>query len=107
MASIGALGAFDLGSSPGRATIFLKENVEIVVCVGTDKAVSPLNTYGATKHLMEKLFVTASNHINPAKHRTKFLAVRYGNVLEYSSNNVDILTKDEMITILNQEIFNK
>ena len=25
MASIGALGAFDLGSSPGRATIFLKE----------------------------------------------------------------------------------
>ena len=26
---------------------------------------------------------------------------------EYSSNNVDILTKDEMITILNQEIFNK
>ena len=85
----------------------LKENVEIVVCVGTDKAVSPLNTYGATKHLMEKLFVTASNHINPAKHRTKFLAVRYGKVLEYSSNNVDILTKDEMITILNQEIFNK
>ena len=56
---------------------------------------------------MEKLFVTASNRINPAKHRTKFLAVRYGNVLEYSSNNVDILTKDEMITILNQEIFNK
>ena len=85
----------------------LKENVEIVVCVGTDKAVSPLNTYGATKHLMEKLFVTASNHINPAKHRTKFLAVRYGNVLEYSSNNVDILTKDGMITILNQKIFNK
>ena len=65
----------------------LKENVEIVVCVGTDKAVSPLNTYGATKHLMEKLFVTASNHINPAKHRTKFLAVRYGNVLG-SSNSV-------------------
>ena len=26
---------------------------------------------------------------------------------EYSSNNVDVLTKDEIITILNQEIFNK
>jgi len=59
----------------------LKEDVETCVCIGTDKAVSPLNTYGATKLLMEKLFVTASNYLNPQRHRTKFLAVRYGNVL--------------------------
>mgnify|MGYP006116951137 CR=1 FL=1 len=59
----------------------LKEDVETCVCIGTDKAVSPLNTYGATKLLMEKLFVTASNYLNPKRHRTKFLAVRYGNVL--------------------------
>jgi UDP-N-acetylglucosamine 4,6-dehydratase/UDP-glucose 4-epimerase len=65
----------------------LKENVEVAVCIGTDKAVSPLNTYGATKHLMEKLFVTASNYINPIRHKTRFLAVRYGNVLG-SSNSV-------------------
>ena len=65
----------------------LKENVEVAVCIGTDKAVSPLNTYGATKHLMEKLFVTASNYVNPVRYKTKFLAVRYGNVLG-SSNSV-------------------
>ena len=65
----------------------LKENVEVAVCIGTDKAVSPLNTYGATKHLMEKLFITASNYINPVRYKTKFLAVRYGNVLG-SSNSV-------------------
>ena len=65
----------------------LKENVEIAICIGTDKAVSPLNTYGATKHLMEKLFVTASNYTNPVRYKTKFLAVRYGNVLG-SSNSV-------------------
>ena len=65
----------------------LKENVEVSVCIGTDKAVSPLNTYGATKHLMEKLFITASNYINPVRYKTKFLAVRYGNVLG-SSNSV-------------------
>ena len=35
----------------------LEENVEKAICVGTDKAVSQLNTYGATKLLMEKLFV--------------------------------------------------
>ena len=45
----------------------LRQDVEKVVCVGTDKAVSPLNTYGATKLLMEKLFVSANNYINPEK----------------------------------------
>jgi UDP-N-acetylglucosamine 4,6-dehydratase/UDP-glucose 4-epimerase len=66
----------------------LHEDVEMAVCVGTDKAVSPLNTYGATKLLMEKLFITASNYLNPERHRTKFLAVRYGNVLGSSGSVV-------------------
>ena len=65
----------------------LEENVETAICVGTDKAVSPLNTYGATKHLMEDLFITASNYTNRDRHKTKFIAVRYGNVLG-SSNSV-------------------
>jgi len=64
----------------------LTNNVEKVVCVGTDKAVSPLNTYGATKLLMEKLFVAANNYLNQEKYRTIFLAVRYGNVLGSSSS---------------------
>ena len=64
----------------------LANNVEKVICVGTDKAVSPLNTYGATKLLMEKLFVAANNYLNQEKYRTIFLAVRYGNVLGSSSS---------------------
>jgi UDP-N-acetylglucosamine 4,6-dehydratase/UDP-glucose 4-epimerase len=64
----------------------LQQNVEAVVCIGTDKAVSPLNTYGATKLLMEKLFITANNYMNRKKHRTKFLAVRYGNVVGSSGS---------------------
>jgi len=64
------------------------ENVEIAVGVGTDKAVSPLNSYGATKLLMEKLFVTASNYLNREKHRTKFITLRYGNVLGSSGSIV-------------------
>ena len=39
----------------------LKENVETVIGISTDKAVSPLNTYGATKLLMEKLLTTTHN----------------------------------------------
>jgi len=58
----------------------LKEDVEKVIAIGTDKAVSPLNTYGATKALMEKLFVSASNYSNPQRHHT------YGNVLGSSGS---------------------
>ena len=66
----------------------LEANVKKAICIGTDKAVSPLNTYGATKLLMEKLFVTANNYLDPKKHVTKFIAVRYGNVLGSSGSIV-------------------
>ena len=81
----------------------LRQNVEKVICVGTDKAVSPLNTYGATKLLMEKLFVSANNYINPEKHRTEFVAVRYGNVLGSSGSVIpkfiDLIKKNKSITL--------
>lgn len=81
----------------------IKQNVGIVVGVGTDKAVSPLNTYGATKLLMEKLFVTANNYTNPENHRTKFLALRYGNVLGSSGSVIpkfiNQIKNNEKITI--------
>ena len=64
----------------------LHENVDRAICVGTDKAVSPLNTYGATKLLMEKLFVTAKNYLKKERHQTKFIALRYGNVLGSSGS---------------------
>ena len=64
----------------------LEQNVESAICIGTDKAVSPINTYGATKLLMEKLFVTASNYLNPKRHRTKFITLRYGNVVGSSGS---------------------
>ena len=64
----------------------LEENVEKAIAIGTDKAVSPLNTYGATKLLMEKLFVTSSNYLKKERHKTKFVAVRYGNVLGSSGS---------------------
>ena len=64
----------------------LENDVQKAICIGTDKAVSPLNTYGATKLLMEKLFITAKRYSNPKKHPTKFFAVRYGNVFGSSGS---------------------
>ncbi len=86
----------------------IKNNVKKAICIGTDKAVSPLNTYGATKLLMEKLFVSANNYLNEDRHPTKFIAVRYGNVLGSSGSVVpkfiELIKKNKKITITSPEM---
>ena len=86
----------------------LSENVDRVVGVGTDKAVSPLNTYGATKLLMEKLFTTASNYLDKDKHKTKFISLRYGNVLGSSGSVIpkfiQQIKSNQKITITDPEM---
>lgn len=67
-----------------------KNHVEKFVGIGTDKAVSPLNTYGATKLLMEKLIVTTSRQFNYKKYNTKFFVVRYGNVAASSGSVIPL-----------------
>lgn len=57
----------------------LNNNVKTVIAIGTDKAVAPFNTYGATKFLMERLFVSANYY--KGNRDIKFVCVRYGNVL--------------------------
>tara|TARA_Y100001949_G_scaffold175513_1_gene185480 strand:- start:3316 stop:4320 length:1005 start_codon:yes stop_codon:yes gene_type:complete len=56
-----------------------QNNVKFALAIGTDKAVSPLNTYGTTKLLMERLFISANFY--KGDHDIKFSCVRYGNVL--------------------------
>jgi UDP-N-acetylglucosamine 4,6-dehydratase len=53
--------------------------VRRVVALSTDKASSPINLYGATKLVADKLFVSANHYA--AHHETRFAVVRYGNVL--------------------------
>ena len=64
------------------------EGVDMAVGISTDKAVAPLNVYGATKLLTEKLFASASNYVDKIQHPTKFVAIRYGNVLGSSGSVV-------------------
>ena len=86
----------------------LENNVDKAICIGTDKAVSPLNTYGATKLLMEKLFVNAQQYSNPKKHPTKFIAVRYGNVFGSSGSVIpkfiQQLKNKEHLTITDEKM---
>lgn len=53
--------------------------VRRVVALSTDKASSPINLYGATKLVADKLFVSANHYA--AGHETRFAVVRYGNVM--------------------------
>ena len=51
--------------------------VNTVVAISTDKACKPINVMGMTKSLQERIIITA-NILNP---KTRFICVRYGNVL--------------------------
>tara|TARA_B100002003_G_scaffold251541_1_gene295732 strand:+ start:1666 stop:2685 length:1020 start_codon:yes stop_codon:yes gene_type:complete len=53
--------------------------VKKVVALSTDKSVSPVNLYGATKLCSDKLFVSANNIVG--KKNKIFSVVRYGNVM--------------------------
>ena len=57
----------------------LDTEVERVLALSTDKAVNPINLYGATKLCAEKLFVAANAYTREGKAR--FSSVRYGNVI--------------------------
>jgi UDP-N-acetylglucosamine 4,6-dehydratase/5-epimerase len=57
----------------------LDKNVEKVIALSTDKAAHPINLYGATKLVSDKLFVAANNIAGGAQ--TRFSVVRYGNVV--------------------------
>ena len=66
----------------------LDSNVEKVIALSTDKAVNPLNLYGATKLVAEKLFISANNIFGDK--RTRFALVRYGNVIGSRGSVVDV-----------------
>ncbi len=57
----------------------IDSGVERVLALSTDKAVSPVNLYGATKLVAEKLFVQGNSYAGAG--RTHFACVRYGNVV--------------------------
>lgn len=58
--------------------VLSSESVQKVVALSTDKAVNPINLYGGTKLVSDKLFIAANAYVG---HRDlNFSVVRYGNV---------------------------
>ncbi|MDS1002894.1 SDR family NAD(P)-dependent oxidoreductase [Clostridium sporogenes] len=78
-------------------------NVDTVIFTSSDKAISPTNSYGATKLLAERL-VQSANY-SKGKSKTKFVAVRFGNVMGSRGSVIPLFKKQileqKRITITN------
>ena len=73
----------------------IDQGVKRVVALSTDKAVGPVNLYGATKLVAEKLFVQGNSYAGGTQ--TRFSCVRYGNVVG-SRGSVVPLFKQQRVT---------
>lgn len=70
----------------------IDHNVEKVLALSSDKAVNPVNLYGATKMCMEKLFIAANAYVGPTR-RTRMSCVRYGNVIGSRGSVIPLFRK--------------
>ncbi|MEM3159508.1 MAG: SDR family NAD(P)-dependent oxidoreductase [Nitrososphaera sp.] len=86
--------------------VCIEEEVDVAMAISSDKAVSPLNTYGATKLVMEKIFMAANYY--KGKRKSVFTAVRYGNVMGSRGSVIPQFIKsiqaNGRITITNPEM---
>lgn len=69
----------------------INNNVSKTVFLSTDKAVNPINLYGATKLAAEKLCIAANNIVG--KKKIFFSAVRYGNVIGSRGSIIEIFNR--------------
>ena len=69
----------------------LENNISKIIALSTDKAAAPINLYGATKLVSDKLFTSAN--IFKGKKRCKFSVVRYGNVMGSRGSVIPLFLK--------------
>lgn len=66
----------------------IEMDVDKVIALSTDKAAYPVNLYGASKMVMEKIFIQGNSYVG--KGATKFACTRYGNVVGSSGSVVPL-----------------
>ena len=85
--------------------VAIKNNVKKIVALSTDKASSPLNFYGATKLVSDKIFINANFY---SKRKSLFSVVRYGNVSNSRGSVIPIFNeinkKNEKFLVTHKEM---
>jgi len=71
--------ATNVGGSQNVIDVAIDSGVKRVVALSTDKASSPINLYGATKLVGDRMFISGNHYAGEAE--TRFSVVRYGNVM--------------------------
>lgn len=69
----------NIGGAQNVIDAALATQIKVVIALSTDKAAAPINLYGATKLVSDKLFIAANNI--KGKRDLRFAVVRYGNVM--------------------------
>jgi UDP-N-acetylglucosamine 4,6-dehydratase/5-epimerase len=69
----------------------LENKVEKAIMISTDKACSPVNTYGACKFVSERIF--SESNYSKGDLKTIFTTVRYGNVLESTGSVIPFFSE--------------
>lgn len=77
----------------------LNKNVDKVMLISSDKAVQPINLYGATKLAAERLFVAANVYSGDSL-RTKFSVIRYGNVIGSRGSFVEMIENQKKTGVI-------
>lgn len=94
----------NVDGSQSVAWAAIKARVARVIGISTDKVCHPVNTYGLTKALMERLYVEA----NRLSETTRFVLTRYGNVLGSTGSVLTVwqamLAKDGFVSATDPEM---
>ena len=95
----------NIGGAQNVIDAAFASKVKIVVALSTDKAAAPINLYGATKLVSDKLFIAANNI--KGWRDLRFSVVRYGNVMGSRGSVIPYFiqkAKEGIIPITNKEM---
>ena len=94
----------NINGSENVARAALENNIEKCILVSTDKACQPVNVYGSSKFIAERIFTNYDYHSKS----TVFAAVRYGNVIASRGSFIplwiDMINNDQTLKVTSEDM---
>jgi len=94
----------NINGSENVARAALENNIEKCILVSTDKACQPVNVYGSSKFIAERIFT----NYDYCSELTMFSSVRYGNVIASRGSFIplwiDMINKDEILKVTSDDM---